>query len=60
MINCKGKRTVGKANKGINIENNNNNRFKKLKLKRREKKKKSGSGGKLHRTAKVQCRGRCL
>ena len=23
-INCKGKRTVGKANKGINLENNNN------------------------------------
>ena len=26
-INCKGKRTVGKANKGINVEKNNN-RFK--------------------------------
>ena len=23
-INCKGKRTVGKANKGINLEKNNN------------------------------------
>ena len=40
-INCKGKRTVRKANKGINVENNN--RFKKLK---RENKK-----GNLHRTA---------
>ena len=29
-INCKGKRTVGKTNKGINIEKYN--RFKKLKL----------------------------
>ena len=28
-INCKGKRTVGKANKGINVENND--RFKKIK-----------------------------
>ena len=48
-INCKGKRTVGKANKGIN-----NNRLKKLKLKRKEKKRK------LHRTAKAQPRGRSL
>ena len=31
-INCKGKRTVGKANKGINVEKNNN-KFKKLKIK---------------------------
>ena len=30
-INCKRKRTVGKANKGINVEKNN--RFKKLKIK---------------------------
>ena len=30
-INCKGKRTVGKANKGINVEIYN--RFKKLKWK---------------------------
>ena len=36
-INCKGKRTVGKANKGINVENNNN-RSKKLKLKKEGKK----------------------
>ena len=28
-INCKRKRTVGKANKGINVEKNNN-RFKKI------------------------------
>ena len=31
-INCKGKRTVGKTNKGINVEKNNN-RLKKLKIK---------------------------
>ena len=53
--NCKGKRTVGKANKGINVEKNNN-RFKKLKLKKEERKKQ----GKLHRHAKAQCRGRGL
>ena len=55
-INCKGKRTVGKANKGINVEKNN--RFKKLKIKfkKREKKRK----GKFARTAKAQCRGRGL
>ena len=34
-INHKGKRTVGKANKGINAEKNNN-RFKKLKIKHRK------------------------
>ena len=32
-IKCNGKRTIGKANKGINVEKNNN-RFKKLKLKK--------------------------
>ena len=54
-INCKGKRTVGKANKGINVEKYNT--FLKIKIikKRREKKKK-----KLHRTAKAQRRGRGL
>ena len=36
-INCKEKRTVGKANKGINVKNN---RFKKLKLKKEKRKKK--------------------
>ena len=35
-INCKGKRTVGKANKEINVEKNNN-RFKKLKIKIKKK-----------------------
>ena len=49
------KRTVGKANKGINVEKYN--RFNKLKLKKREKRKKKR---KLHRTAKAQCRGRGL
>ena len=34
-INCKGKRTVGRANKGINVEKNNN-RFKTLKLKKKK------------------------
>ena len=33
-INCKGRRIVGKANKGINVEKNN--RFKKLKLEKEE------------------------
>ena len=37
-IDCKGKRTVGKANKGINVEKNNNS-FEKLKIKNIEKKK---------------------
>ena len=50
-INCKGKRTIGKANKGINIEKN----LIDLKNLKREKKK-----GKLPRTAKGQCRGRRL
>ena len=34
-INCKGKRTVGKAKKGINVEKKN--WFKKLKLKKEKK-----------------------
>ena len=38
-INCKGKRRVRKASKGINVEKNNN-RFKKLKIKIIKKKKK--------------------
>ena len=38
-VNCKGKSTVGKANKRINVEKNYN-RFKKIKIKKREKKKK--------------------
>ena len=50
-INCKGKRTVGKANKGINV--GKNNRFKKLKIKIEKR-------GKLHRTPKAQSRGRSL
>ena len=65
-MNCKEKRTVGKANKGINVEKNN--RFKKLriKIKKREKKKnerrkkRGEKKGKLHRTAKAQRRGRGL
>ena len=46
-INCKEKRTVGKANKGINAGKSNIS-FKKLKLKKERKK------GKFHRTAKAQ------
>ena len=54
-INCKGKRTVRKANKGINVEKYN--RFLKIKiiknrLKNGRRKKKGGKKGKLHRTAK--------
>ena len=60
-INCKGKRTVGKANRGIKVEKNNN-RFKKIKsIKMRGKKwKKKEKKGKIHKTAKVQCRVRGL
>ena len=39
-INCKGKRTVGKANKGINVEIIIIIDFKKLKLKKEREKKK--------------------
>ena len=54
-INCKGKRTGGKENKGINVEKVVIGL--KIKIKKREKKK---NGGKLHRTAKIQCRSRAL
>ena len=37
-INCKGKRTVGKANKVINVQKYNN-KFKKFKKERKSKKK---------------------
>ena len=64
-INCKGKRTVGKSNKGINVEKYN--RFKEIKILKKEKRKENGrrkkkgrKKGKLHRTAKAQCRGRGL
>ena len=57
-INCKEKKTVGKTNKGINVETYD--RFKKLKIKimkkRKEKKeeeRKKGKKEKLHRTAKA-------
>ena len=52
-VNCKGKRTVGKANKGINVEKI----IIGLKITNEKKKKKKG---KLHRTAKAQHRGRGL
>ena len=63
-INCKGKRTVGKANKEITVGKNVIG-LKKLKLQKRQKKKKwkkrekrkekkKQKRGKLHRTAKAQ------
>ena len=63
-INCKGKRTAGKANEGINVEKNV--KFTKIKIikKRKEKKhrrrKEKRKKGKLHRIAKAQGRGRGL
>ena len=53
-INCKRKRTVGKANKGINVEKMIIGLKSKIKKREGEKKK-----GKLPRTAKAQhrCRG---
>ena len=52
-----GAKTVGKANKGINVEKIIIPlKIKIEKNKQRNKKKK----GKLHRTAKAQHRGRCL
>ena len=55
MINCKGKTTVGKASKGINIDKITIG-FKNLKKERENQKKRR----KLHTTAKAQCRGRGL
>ena len=52
-INCNGKRTVGKANKGISVEKKK--RFKTLKKEKKKKKR-----GQLHRTAKAQHKGRGL
>jgi len=56
-INFKGKRTVGKASKGINVEKIILGL--KIKNKKREKKEKKYKG-KCHRTAKAQHRGRGL
>ena len=64
-INCKGKKSIGKANKIINVEKNNRLFFKlKSKTIKREKKKNGRrkvkeiiiiiKKKKLHRTAKVQ------
>ena len=47
-INCKEKRTVGKANKGINAGKSNIS-FKKLKLKKRERKKKKENSTELQK-----------
>jgi len=49
-INCKGKRIVGKANKGINGD--------KIIIGLEKLKKNKNKKGKLHRTAKAQCRDR--
>ena len=53
-------RTVGKANRGINVEKYD--RFLKIKTikRRKEKKKQKKKKGKLYRTAKAQHRGRSL
>ena len=58
-INCKEKRTVEKANKGISIEKYN--RSKKIKIIKKEKRvkteeerKRGEGGGEFHRTAKAQ------
>ena len=53
-INCKGKRTGWKANKGINVE-------KIIDLKNlKQKKEREREKGKFHKTAKTQHRGRGL
>ena len=55
-INCKRKRTVGNENKGINVKIT----IIGLKLKFKKETEKKKKRGKLHRTAKAQCRGRGL
>ena len=61
-INCKGKRSVGKANKGINVKKYiiGFKKVKKIIKKRKEKEGRRKKKGKLHRTAKAQHRGRGL
>ena len=64
-INCKGKRTVGKTNKGINVKKQVHDikiirNRKEKKWKKKGKRGKNIKKGKLHRTAKAQCRGRGL
>ena len=56
MINCKGKRTVGIANKRNKCQKNDN-RLKKLRITMKKRVKKKKIKGKLHRTAKAQ--GKC-
>ena len=56
-MNCKGKRTVGKENEGINVEKIIIG-LKKLKIK--IKKRERGRKGKLHRIEKAQHRSRGL
>ena len=57
-INCKRKRTVGKANKGINAEKIIKDLKKEEEGKKAKKRKKEK--GKHHRITKAQCRGRGL
>ena len=53
-INCKGKRTVEKANKRINIEKIILDlKFLKIKIKKKKQNKEEG-GGKLHNSAELQ------
>ena len=56
FINFKGKRTVGKASKGINVEKI----ILGLKIKNKKREKKEKNKGKCHKTAKAQQRGRGL
>ena len=54
-INCKGERTVGKGNKGINVEKNN--RFKKIKNKEKIRgRKKKGRKKKEKRKTPQNCK----
>ena len=55
--NCKGKRTVGKTNKRINVEKIiiGLKKIFLIRIKKRDKRQKKR--GKLHRIAKAQCRG---
>ena len=61
-INCKGKKTVGKANKGINVKKYY--WFKKLKIKiikkRKEKKNRTKKKRKHPKNCKARCGGRGL
>jgi len=61
-INCKGKRSVRKANKGINIEKYNSFKTLKIKIirKRKEEKWKKKEKREIPQNCKAQCRSRVL